>query len=921
MDRREFLKLVGIGSTTLITSCKKDPGKLMHFLIPAEEDITPGNPIFFNSTCTECPANCGILVKAYEKLYNNENKIYPVKLEGIKNHPVNDGAICIRGQASLTRVYHPDRIKNPLIKDSDGNFKEVGWNDVYLKILNELKKSDRKNVYLSSRTTGSISKLIDDFCSKMNIERLPEFEFFHHSAIKEANRILFNKKDIPFYNIENSDFLLSVGVDLFETFVSPVSYANQWRRAKRNTNFKWFHIEPHVSITGLQADKRFIINPCTEIYLLIFLIKNVLNDKFNKEILKHIPDISLQEISNKTGISNDNLNKISKEFLKANRQLLIVGGVSTSNSSGLEISVLAGLIQWVSGMLNSVIDFSRTENYSRVGSMIDIEKLSNRLQNKEIGVIFISKLNSALPAFFMDSIKKANFRILLTDFPDNVMKECDIILPLSHSLESWGDTEPRSGIRTIIQPVMKPIFNTLSEGDILLQIMKKSSKNFQEYLFSKWWNNYGKNFKKEFFNKGYYEEYTLKEKVKINENSVISFLKYLKLQNTISLVPNTEAKPVLLVIPSIRAYDGRSNVLQLLNEIPDPLTTISYGDWISISEKTAKKLMLEDKDEIEISSVNFSVKLPIKIQPMLSEDIYMVQLHMLNKKIFQIDSRTGESILYLDNIKIVKTGRKIPIPILSGSFSQKDRGIIPSTVDKKIQHKYSLYPEHKHKDYRWVMVIDFDLCIGCSACIASCYIENNIPVVGFEEHLKGREMSWIRVEPYYEENQNPAFLLMLCQHCDNAPCEPVCPVYATYHNPEGLNAQVYNRCVGTRYCSNNCPYKVRRFNWLNYEYKKTYSEMFNPEVSIREKGIMEKCTFCIQRIRKAKDYAKDEKRKIKDGELIPACAETCPTNAIAFGNILDKESKVYKLVNSERVYRVLEHLGIEPAVYYLRKRS
>lgn len=903
MDRREFLKIVGIGSTTLITSCKKDPGKLMPFLIPEEEDIIPGNPIFFNSTCTECPANCGILVKAYEKFYNNENKIYPVKLEGIKNHPVNDGAICIRGQASLTRVYHPDRIKNPFIKDSDGNFKELGWDDAYLKILNELRKSDRKNVYLSSRTTGSISKLIDDFCSKMKVERLPEFEFFHHSAIKEANRILFNKKDIPFYNIENSDFLLSVGVDLFETFISPVSYANQWRRAKIKTNFKWFHIEPNVSITGLQADKRFIINPCTEIYLLIFLVKNVLKDKFNKKILKHIPNISLQEISNKTGISNDNLNKISKEFLNAKRPLLIVGGVSTSNSFGLEISVLAGLIQWVSGMLNSVIDFSRTENYSKVGSMIDIEKLSNRLQNKEIGVIFISKLNS-LSTFFIDSIKKANFRILLTDFPNSMMKECDIILPLSHSLESWGDAEPRSGVRTIIQPVMKQIFNTLSEGDILLQIMKKSYKNFQEYLFSKW-NNY----KKEFFNKGYYEEPHLKKKVEINENSVISFLKYLKLQNPISL-------PILLVTPSIRAYDGRSNVLQLLNEIPDPLTTISYGDWISISEKTAKKLMLEDKDEIEISLDHFSVKLPVKIQPMLSEDIYMIQLHMLDKKAFKIDNQTGESILYLDNIKIVKTGRKISIPILSGSFSQKGRGIISSPVDKKTQHKYSLYPEHKHKDYRWVMVIDLDLCIGCSACIASCYIENNIPVVGFEEHLAGREMSWIRVEPYYEENQKQVFLLMLCQHCDNAPCEPVCPVYATYHNPEGLNAQVYNRCVGTRYCSNNCPYKVRRFNWLNHEYK-----MFNPEVSIREKGIMEKCTFCIQRIRKAKDYAKDEKRKIKDEELIPACAETCPTNAIAFGNILDKESKVYKLANSDRVYRILEHLGIEPAVYYLRKRT
>ncbi|RMG25988.1 MAG: 4Fe-4S dicluster domain-containing protein [Methanobacteriota archaeon] len=223
------------------------------------------------------------------------------------------------------------------------------------------------------------------------------------------------------------------------------------------------------------------------------------------------------------------------------------------------------------------------------------------------------------------------------------------------------------------------------------------------------------------------------------------------------------------------------------------------------------------------------------------------------------------------------------------------------------------------------MAVDLESCTGCSACVAACHIENNVPCVGEEEHILGREMSWIRVQPYYDEHDNMDVLLMMCQQCDAAPCENVCPVFATYHNQEGLNVMVYNRCVGTRYCHNNCPYKVRRFNWFDWTNEGYWQEpmvrMANPEIWIRPKGVMEKCTFCVQRIRKAKDIAKDEARKVQDGEIVPACAQTCPTNAIVFGNILDENSKVYQLSQSERKFRVLEILGTQPAVHYLRKEE
>jgi molybdopterin-containing oxidoreductase family iron-sulfur binding subunit len=244
--------------------------------------------------------------------------------------------------------------------------------------------------------------------------------------------------------------------------------------------------------------------------------------------------------------------------------------------------------------------------------------------------------------------------------------------------------------------------------------------------------------------------------------------------------------------------------------------------------------------------------------------------------------------------------------------------VIPDPVHREGKEKHprvSLYPEHQHPRYRWAMAIDLRLCTGCAACVAACTIENNVPVVGPADHLKGREMSWLRLEPFYDEAGGVEFLPMLCQHCHYAPCEPVCPVYAAYHNPEGLNVQVYNRCVGTRYCSNNCPYKVRRFNWWQHRRQPPLDRMVNPDLSVRSRGMMEKCTFCIQRIRTAGDRAKDEGRSIRDGEVTPACVQTCPTGALVFGNLLDPHSRVSGLAG--QAGRVFEELGTEPSVYYL----
>ena len=932
MKRRDFIKLLGATTgTALVASCgvQKGTEKLIPHVIPPEDGLAPGQPAFYNSTCTECPANCGLTVKVHEKLTaNNRYERYPVKLEGLSGHPINDGTLCIRGQSSLTRLYHPERLKEPLIRDGSGKLKVSTWKEAYLKILDALEESDdegQTNVYLSGRTTGSLSKLIDTFTLEMDIERLLEFEVYSYAALREANGILYAINEIPSHDIENADFLLTLGADILETYISPVNNSNQFSRARRRNDFKWFHVEPHHSLTGMSANERFVLNPGSEVYLLLFLLnyikeKGLIKEMISHELLDLIPILPVEEISRKTGITPDGLNKLAQPFDKAKRPLVMTGGISARQGSGLDALVLTGLIQWATGAKSSLIDFSKGENYSNVGTMLDIEELSEDLQDEDIGVIFISRTDpvSSLPPSFKNDLMKAQLRVGMSELHNKTMEVCDVILPLSHSLESWGDAEPRYNIKTIIQPVLKPLHNTLAEGDILLQLMELSAEDetlpsYQEYVLNEWKKSYGESFIEEVLNKGYLEETPDKDKVKLQERSLKNHLKSLKL-------PEVMKKPVLLVTPSIRSFDGRSADLPLLSEIPDPVTTISYGKWVSISEKTARKDKLRDGDELQISSSKMSVKLPVKIQEGLEEGIYTVHQGMVDSILIQTDRRSGEIISYLEGVKISKTGRSERLPILSGSIAHEGKGVIPYPVHAK--HAIStLYAKHEHKDYRWAMAIDLDLCTGCSSCVAACYIENNIPIVGKKEHLIGREMSWIRIEQHKDAHDKINMVPMLCQHCDNAPCEPVCPVFAAYHNPEGLNAQIYNRCVGTRYCANNCPYKVRRFNWFDQDWPEPLDKMQNPAVTIRTKGIMEKCTFCVQRIRVAKDLAKDDSRKVRDGEVVPACAQTCPTEAIVFGNILDRKSRVYELSHSKRSTRIFEDLGVEPAVHYLPKKA
>jgi len=386
----------------------------------------------------------------------------------------------------------------------------------------------------------------------------------------------------------------------------------------------------------------------------------------------------------------------------------------------------------------------------------------------------------------------------------------------------------------------------------------------------------------------------------------------------------------LVVFPTVLRGDGRGADLPWRQEIPDTLSSVSWSPWAELSPTTAARLGLATGDLVTVTSGSGAVDVPAYVFPGLRDDAVAIPLggpEALALLPAATEAASGALILATTRVRLRRVGKRLSLPILEGSPYQHGRSIVPTVSaaapsPPRPDLSHVMYDRPSHPQHRWAMAIDLDSCTGCQACVVACFAENNVPVMGAEAAVLGRYMGWLRIERYLGDEPGEALdvalLPMLCQQCDNAPCEPVCPVYATYHSAEGLNAQVYNRCVGTRYCSNNCPYKVRTFNWRDAQAVGPQLQL-NPDVTVRSRGVMEKCTFCVQRIHAGEDQAHQEGRPVRDGEVVPACAQTCPAQAITFGDANDPTSRVSLAARDPRAFRALEEVNTQPAVTYLAR--
>jgi len=591
-------------------------------------------------------------------------------------------------------------------------------------------------------------------------------------------------------------------------------------------------------------------------------------------------------------------------------------------------------------------------------------------------------------AGFAEALDMVSLVVATSSHPDETTARADLVLPTHTPLESWGDHKPASGLHGLMQPAMRPLHDTRHFGDVLLNTGRAiiattetddpdlqentpfhRAGDFFDRLRDEWRTRYQVEISdstntaspnsdntgqseldfEAFWTKSL-REGGVWETIEPDSTTLSETLKAPVLQ---SLAPSVDTSRTLTLVtyPSLHFFDGRGANRPWLQEIPDPLLKTTWSSWVEMTPDTAANVGAEEGQLVTLTSDHGNIDATVLINPHLRDGVAAIPIGQGHTHFGRYASGRGVNPIQLLNAEpesasggMCWTGTRIdvtplelrrPVPRLQRTFDQQERELaqaisVETLAAGDVHHEephLSLNPEHEHPNHRWGMAIDLNACNGCNACVAACYAENNIPVTGAEQMLRGRTMSWLRIERFVESSSRESdargvdtrFLPMLCQHCDHAPCETVCPTFATYHTDEGLNAQVYNRCVGTRYCANNCPYKVRRFNWFDPSFPEPLNLQLNPDVTARSAGTMEKCTFCVQRIHAGKDQARDEDRNTKDGDITPACAQTCPAQAIVFGDLNDPTSRVSQLTDDDRRYRVLSELNTRPAVTYLKK--
>lgn len=975
IKRRDFLKVLGAsgaaGAATIGCSTG-DVDRLIPYVI-GDENVVPSIPTWYASTCRECPAGCGIQVETHEGR--------ATKVEGNPDHPVSRGNLCSRGQASVQGLYHPDRQNGPINVLPTVGPRGVTWPTAERMLADRIREIGPAGgdgiVFLTSGYTGSMARLADDFMQGVGGRRVA-YEPFGG----QPRGLDFTAADV----------LVAFGADFLETWGSPVDYAHQFSQLRvrgNGTRAKFIWIGAHRPMTGLNADQWIAPRPGTEA-----LVARALAGAADPATVAEQAEIP-QEV----------LATLIEEWNGANGVALGPG----ASMSGPAAAELRQVVAALNGGAPTTADN---------GNAQEVRELVERMQAGEVEMLLIDAADPAhtLPGGlgFEEALRQVPTRVSFSPFPDDTSRLCTMLLPNHHFLEQWGDYEPREGVTSLVQPAMRPVFNTRQLGDVLLSVARRleidpvtpgvEANSFLDYLRANWSQQFGLEGEAwrdavrrggEFTPPDVEEDGDESDPADLQPSASLS----LAAADRAAAAARAQVPPVdddtagfhLVVYPSHRFYDGRNANRPWLLELPDPVTKVSWESYLEIHPAAAEELGVRQGDLLEVESPYGRLDVPAYIYPGVRRDTVALQMGLgqvdfgrynrgrgVNANVLLgpgVDPDSGEFARAGVRVAVRATGRREPF-YESGARVQYDREFAQAvSLEQLIQRAEEREPWIPGEDAtvptlrgaggfapvesqsdpaasfptpgrregsqhygqyiegitRWGMAIDLDRCTGCSACVTACYAENNIPVVGPDQLRRGRSMAWLRIERYfgvtrdsseaYEDDatDDTRFLPQLCQHCGNAPCEPVCPVYAAYHTPEGLNAQIYNRCVGTRYCANNCPYSVRVFNWFSYEFEQPLNWQLNPDVTVRDKGVMEKCTFCVQRIHEAERSANMQDRPVEDGDVTPACVQTCPSEVFVFGNMADPESRVSQAARSHRGYRGLEEINTQPAIVYLQK--
>ncbi len=933
--RREFLTLMGASLALAgLTACTKQPTEKILPYVRQPEGLVPGRPLFFATAAGHDGYARGILVESHEGR--------PTKVEGNPDHPESLGATDVFGQAHVLGLYDPDRSKTVLYFGEDRT-----WGDFRAALGEVLGAQKAKGGaglrFLTGRVTSpTLAAQLSEALAAFPRAKWVSWEPAGRDNTRAGAVLAFGEPVEPQYRLDRADAILSLEADLVGgghpaglRLVREFASRRKVDPARPQMS-RLYVVEGSPTPTGAAADHRLPLRG-SEI------------EGFARAVAAGLG------LPVEGGVEHAWVAPVVADLKRAGASALVVAGETQPPA----VHAVAHAINEALGAVGTTVTYTPPAEAAPGGETAAFAALVDEMRSGAVEVLAVLGANPAYAApadlEFVAALDKVPLRIHHGLYLDETAERCHWHLPASHPLESWGDLRAADGTVSIVQPLIAPLYNTLSEIEVVAAFGEGEPKGY-DVVRAHWEAQLGSpDFEKRWnraLNDGVVASTALEAKaVKVSAGD---WAKAGSRPAAGGLEIAFRTDPAV--------HDGRFANLGWLQELPRPLTKITWDNVALVSPRTAAALggvRTEQKatghytDVAELRVGGRTVKAPLWVLPGHADGAVTVHLGFGRRRAGRVGTGVGFDAYALrtsgapwsaGGLEVAKTGETARIACTQDHWTMEatahrqaaERHVVravtladlakdPHAV-QKMGHEpapgLSMYPPYRYEGHAWGMAVDTSACVGCNACVVACQAENNIPVVGKDQVGRGREMHWLRVDRYYQgspEDPETYHQPVPCMHCENAPCEVVCPVAATVHSDEGLNDMVYNRCVGTRYCSNNCPYKVRRFNFLLYQdwETPTFKMMRNPEVTVRSRGVMEKCTYCVQRIARARIDAKNEGRAMKDGDVATACEAACPARAIVFGDINDPASRVSRLKASERSYGLLTELQTKPRTTYL----
>jgi len=941
-SRRDMLSLLGFSLGAAGLAGCRAPVQNAVPLPLASAEMVPGVATAYATTCGACPAACALVVKQRDGR--------PIKIEGNDASPLTGGGTCAVGQASVLGLYDEGRLRGPLL---DG--RPASWADVDERVSGVLAggRGDPRKVVLLSGTIASPSAraAIDAFAAAH-----PTFQHVVHdatslSAVREAHRRCFGAATVPHFRFDRARVVVGLAADFLGTWLAPVEFARQYARTRTADATRAFHVqfESGVSVTGSNADLRLAVAPSDLGLIAAELLAAVARRTPGAPLAPAVPSVAGAPHA-------EHIERIADRLVKHRGASLVVSG---SDDPGAQVVVAA--LNMLLGNVGTTVDIALPS----LQRQADDGALPALIDDMQRGGVRVLLLWGANPVYdhpdgraFRAALAKVALSVSFADRRDETAAHVHAVCPDHHYLESWGDAEPVAGHFSLRQPLIAPLHDTRAAIESLLAWAGQRA-DAHAHVRDVW--------RRQLFPRApgagagfdhFWDRALERGAIELPLAAVAPRPRAVTFRGDVGaavrdLLMARDATPrdgyQLHLHETVAARDGRHTNNPWLLELPDPITRLTWGNAAAMAATTAAALGVKTGDVVSLATENGKLELPVFVQPGQEARTISVALGYGRWAAGKAGDGVGGNGFALARamagvrrlsgaVAVAATGRRARLSPAQTHLSMEGRPIVQEValadLDEHARDEHeelpNLWRERLTGEHAWGMSIDLDACTGCSACVVACQAENNVPVVGAEQVRKSRIMHWLRIDRYYDGARS-VHQPKMCQHCGHAPCETVCPVLATTTSSDGINQQVYNRCIGTRYCANNCPYKVRRFNWHNYTAADSHSDfafnmasplgrlVLNPDVTVRSRGVMEKCTLCVQRIQLGKNQATLERRPIADGDVATACQQSCPTGAIVFGDLKDPASRVSKLLAGRRAYRVLEELGTRPAVGYLKK--